>query len=105
MIPLLHWIDHIIGADYGLPYGHFGFYNVESGSGSDVGELAIVGGLIAMIRRHTCEVKGCWRLGRHKTAAGHAVCRHHHPDGHLTAERVAELHHAAKAANRLSGQH
>lgn len=98
VIPLVHWINHILGADYGLPYGHWGFYNVESGSGSDLSELAIVAGLVAAVRRWNCEVHGCWRLGRHKTAAGHAVCRVHHPDGHLSAEQVKELHDAAKRA-------
>lgn len=98
MTSLLHWIDHVLGADYGLPYGHWGWYNVESGSGSDLSEVAIFAGLVAVVRRWNCEVKGCLRLGRHRTLAGHHVCRRHHPDGHLTAEQVHEAHHAARRA-------
>jgi hypothetical protein len=69
------------------------FYLFYSGLGSDLSELAILGGLIAVYRRHNCEVHRCWRLARHATAAGHHVCRRHHPDGHLTAQSVREAHH------------
>jgi hypothetical protein len=88
---LLHWLAvHTGTVDESGPY--YGFW---SGFGSDLGEVAIVGGLLTMVRRHNCEVRGCWRLGRHKTAAGHAVCRRHHPDDHLTAQRVEEEHRAS----------
>jgi hypothetical protein len=69
------------------------WYAFWSGFGSDLGEFAIAGALIGMIRKNNCEVHGCWRLGRHATAAGHHVCRKHHPDGHLTAESVRQAHH------------
>ena len=69
------------------------YYAFWSGAGSDLGELAIIGGLVSVYRQHNCEVHPCWRLGRHQTAAGHKVCRHHHPDGHLTAESVRQAHH------------
>lgn len=87
-----HWFLHVLGLDNASGAAYLAW----SGVGSDVGEVAIVGGLIAMIRRHNCEIKGCWRLGRHKTAAGHAVCRRHHPDGHLTVAQVHAAHHAAR---------
>ena len=45
------------------------WYGFWSGFGSDLGELAIVGGLIAVVRRHNCEVHRCWRMGRHRTEA------------------------------------
>ena len=70
-------------------------YAFWSGFGSDLGEMAIVGGLIALIRKHNCEVKGCWRMGRHTTAAGQSVCRNHHPDDSLTAEDIKKHHLAA----------
>jgi len=92
------WIVHTLGVDYTVPYGHWVWYNFESGSGSDLGEIAIAGGLIAIVRRHNCEVHGCWRLGRHRTAAGHMVCRKHHPEDHLTKEAVKAAHYAAKEA-------
>lgn len=69
------------------------WYGFWSGFGSDLAELAIIGGLVTVYRRHNCEVHGCWRLGRHRTEAGHMVCRRHHPDGHLTAEAVRAAHH------------
>ena len=62
------------------------WYAFWSGFGSDLGELAIVGGLLAVVRRHNCEVHRCWRMGRHRTPDGHMVCRKHHPDDHLTPE-------------------
>lgn len=92
-----HLLVHVLGVDQGLPYGTWDWYNFASGSGSDFGELAIAGALVSMVRRHNCEVKGCWRLGRHATAAGHNVCRRHHPDGHLTAGQVEAAHRAALA--------
>ena len=88
----MNWLLHILGVDNvsGRWYGWW------SGAGSDVGELAIIGGLLTVVRRHNCEVHGCWRLGRHQTAAGHHVCRAHHPDGHLTAEQVTASHEQAR---------
>ena len=92
MIWLLHWLAvHTGTVNEAGPY--YGFF---SGFGSDIGEIAIVGGLISVYRRHNCEVHGCPRLARHQTAAGHRVCRKHHPDDHLTAERVAADHQTAQ---------
>ena len=86
---MIHLILHWMGADN--PAGpEYGFW---SGFGSDVGEFAIIGGLVSIVRHHNCEVHGCWRLGRHITAAAHRVCRRHHPEGPLTAARVRLLHH------------
>ena len=84
---LLHWTgsDNVSGPEYGF----------WSGFGSDLGEFAIVGSLLALVRHRNCEVKGCWRLGRHTTAAGHHVCRKHHPEDHLTAEAVVTAHQEA----------
>jgi hypothetical protein len=86
------WLLHLLGVD--SQSGRW--YAWWSGSGADLGELAIVGGLASLVRHRNCEVHGCWRLGRHATAAGHRVCRVHHPDDHLTAERAAADHDAAR---------
>ena len=60
----------------------------------DIGELAIVGALAAMVRQHNCEVHHCWRLGRHVVeGTGLRVCRKHHPEGHLTAAGVRQRYH------------
>jgi hypothetical protein len=89
-----HWFLHYTGTN-NTSGPWYGFW---SGFGSDLGEFAIVGGMFALVRKHTCEVHGCWRLGRHTTAAGHAVCRRHHPDGPLTAEDIRRKHEDALSA-------
>jgi hypothetical protein len=81
-------LQHILGVDDAAGR----WYLFWSGIGADVSELAIVGGLFSLYRKHACEVRGCWRLGRHRTAAAHFVCRRHHPEDHLTAEAVAAAH-------------
>jgi hypothetical protein len=90
-----HWLVHQAGVDYGAPYGRWVPYDFWSGAGSDLSEVALLGGLIGFLRHRNCEVKGCWRLGRHQTAAQHNVCRKHHPDDHLTAGQVIDAHQAA----------
>ena len=71
------------------------WYGFFSGAGSDLSELAILGGLVSVVRKQNCEVRGCWRIGRHQTAANHHVCRVHHPDDHLTHQDVLDAHSAA----------
>lgn len=86
------WLLHVLGVD-NVAGRWYGFW---SGFGSDLGEVAIVGGLASMVRHRNCEVHHCWRLGRHVTAAGHRVCRRHHPEDHLTAAAVRAHHDTAK---------
>jgi len=67
------------------------YYGFFSGFGSDIGEVAIIGGLVAIVRKHNCHVHNCWRIGRHPVeGTPYVVCRRHHPEGHLTAEKVKE---------------
>lgn len=89
---LLHWlgVDDVSGRWYAL----------WSGAGSDLGEIAIIGGLISVVRKHNCEVHKCWRIGRHQTAANHNVCRRHHPDDPPTHQDVLDAHAAAKPKPR-----
>jgi hypothetical protein len=88
---LLHWLAvHTGTVDEPGPW--YGFW---SGFGSDLGEIALAGGVITLVRHRNCEVHHCWRLGRHQTGGGHRVCRRHHPDGHLTTQDVAAAHHQA----------
>lgn len=59
-------------------------YNLWSGFG---GDLAFLAAVIAYpwvaYRRHNCQVKGCWRIGRHEFAdpdgVKRALCHVHHP--------------------------
>lgn len=93
-----HWIAYWTGsANYpGIVHN----YNFFSGFGSDLSEITLVFAIFSLIahsyRVHNCEVTGCWRIGRHDTAANHTVCRKHHPDDKLTAKDVMEAHYNAK---------
>jgi len=87
----MHWLSHFLGLD-NLSGPFYGWW---SGAGSDLGEVAIVGALLATVRRHNCQVRRCWRIGRHITNGGHVVCAKHHPDGAPTAEDVAVAHQKA----------
>jgi hypothetical protein len=71
------------------------YYAFWSGPGADIGELAIVSALVTMIRSRKCEIHGCWHLGRHTSAAGHMLCRNHHPEGPLTVESAHAAHRNA----------
>ena len=95
----MHWLAHVLGMDNGSG----GWYLFYSGFGANFGELAIVAALLAVIRKHNCEVHRCWRLGRHKTAAGHMACRKHHPDDRLTADAVAAAHQSARENETCEG--
>jgi hypothetical protein len=91
---LLHWLTVHTGSSNtpGAPAN----YNFWSGFGSDLGELALIGGLVAIYKRHTCHVHRCWRIGRHQVeGTPHVVCRKHHPDGHLTAGDIHAAHQTA----------
>jgi hypothetical protein len=80
MEPLLHWLAvHTGTVDEPGPY--YGFW---SGFGSDIGEVAIIGGMITMVRKHNCHESRCWRVGRH-VVNGTPWCNHHHEQA-----RVAE---------------
>ena len=81
-------------------------YQLYSGSLSDLSELTLLGGLIAMWRHHDCGVKGCWRLSvRKPTAAGDHVCRKHAPVGHVgkSHAQILEDHKRAKSVLRSDG--
>lgn len=83
-------------------------YDFWSGFGSDLGEIAIVGGLISICRRHNCHTKSCWRIGRHQVAGTtYIVCRRHHPDGKPTHHHILAAHRAhleRTAASRKESQ-
>lgn len=85
---IVHWLCHILGFDYGLPYGSFGWYNAWSGF---LGDVVIFGGISAWWRHRNCHVKWCVRLGRHQVEGKTwIVCRKHHKDDHPTAQDVKE---------------
>jgi hypothetical protein len=103
---------HVLGVDNGLRYGTWNWYNFLSGSGSDIGELAIAGalatGVAAWYRKNNCHAPGCPRIGLHHLAGGEfRVCgRHHHDqrvrEGRLTLEHIhlAHARHLARQEGR-----
>ncbi len=90
------FITHVLGVDASGP-GTWSWGAFWGGSGGDASLLAaLLGGGAAWARKHNCEKHGCWRLGRHATAAGHVVCRRHHPEGAPSAQDIIDAHNAAK---------
>ena len=90
----LDWLWHAVRWTWHDPDG----YNIISGPLADI---TLIGGALAILRRHNCHVKGCWRIGRHPVrGTTYIVCRKHHPDDSPTAERVLAEHraHREKAA-------
>ena len=74
--PLQHWL--------GIDNASGRAYLAWSGAGSDLGELSILGGLIAIYRKHQCATRWCFRFGHHDfadpdTQLVHRLCRAHHP--------------------------
>ncbi len=73
-------------------------YQFWSGIGSDIGEVAILGGVITLARHVNCHVKGCWRLGGHAVeGTPFRTCRKHHPNipKSVTSAYIAERHRDA----------
>jgi hypothetical protein len=63
------------------------------------GDVALIGAIIVWpfvnYRRHNCQVKGCWRIGRHEFTEPNEIkrslCWRHHPSvkhRQLTRERL-----------------
>lgn len=88
---------------FGLTNASGRAYAFWSGIGSDIGELTIIGGLVAIYRKHNCHARGCWRVGRLAVAGTpYVVCHRHHPDHDgarkATAETIARAHAEATKA-------
>ncbi|MGH9652600.1 MAG: hypothetical protein ACRD6B_03945 [Bryobacteraceae bacterium] len=86
-----------VGADIGHWLGldnlNGPFYAWWSGAGSDISELAVLGGIYSIYRRHQCPVHHCWRLGKHATVdPAFVVCAKHHPAIPDDAMTAAQLH-------------
>ncbi len=84
----LHWLAvHTGTVNESGPY--YGFW---SGFGSDLGEVAIIGSVLGVLRHHNCHVKGCFRLGRPVEGTPYIACPRHHP-AHKSKRRGVELEH------------
>jgi hypothetical protein len=93
-----HWVEvHTGTVNESGPY--YGFW---SGFGANFGELAIITGVYAVIRKHNCHVKGCRALRTHQVVGTpYIACNKHHPhlkeDEDITAEEIAKAAAAARA--------
>lgn len=74
----MNWLLHVLGVD-DVSGRWYAFW---SGFGSDIGEVAILGSLLAIVRKHNCHIHHCWRVGRLPVdGTPWSVCRKHHPTG------------------------
>ena len=92
---LVDWLLHFFGV---LPRTPSSAYNWWSGAGSDLGEAAIVGGLLHMAKTANCHVQGCWRIGNHPVeGTPYKTCSKHHPQtpDRITVEHIHRAHYEA----------
>ena len=74
----MNWLSHLwwwVEVHTGTVNESGPYYGFWSGFGSDIGELAIIGGMIQFARRANCHNHGCFRLSLHTTADGYRLCR------------------------------
>ncbi len=76
IVHIWHWLLTVTGT--AIPDGGSNWYNFWSGFGSDFGEVAILGSLVALYKHHNCSVKGCPRIGRHAVAGTPYLTCHRH---------------------------
>lgn len=87
----LSWFTHVAG----ISSETGPWYAFWSGLGSDIAEVAILGGVWSLYRKHTCHVDRCWRISRHPVAGTpYIVCRKHHPTvpATVTHDHIKEAH-------------
>jgi hypothetical protein len=92
------WLIHVTGSDNGTGR----WYLFWSGFAGDITLLAaILAAPYLQWKRHTCQVRRCWRFGRHAFAdpedrVARQLCWKHHPDvqcKQLTVKMLQERHH------------
>lgn len=86
LILIWHWLQNITGTN--IPSAGSKWYNFWSGFGSDFGEIAILGSILALYRHHNCKMKGCWRIGHHSVSGTPYVTCHKH----ATLDNHKKLH-------------
>ena len=80
MPPVWPWFVHFLGVDFGVPYGHWIWYNFWSGFGSDLQEFSVLGAVGAIYLKINCHQQGCPRIGRFPAIEGQGwhYCKTHH---------------------------
>jgi hypothetical protein len=89
------WLGHMTGVSDEAGPG-YGFW---SGIGSDIGQVTLIGGMLAFWHQHSCHDHRCLRLAVHPVeGTPYKTCRKHHPvlstHKRITAELI-RLHHKA----------
>lgn len=80
----MHWLQHIwywIEVHTGTVNEPGPYYGFWSGFGSDIGEIALLGAIIATYKHHNCAVPRCYRIAHKKYEIKETkqyVCRKHH---------------------------
>ncbi len=78
----MYWLVHLLGLDDASGR----WYLWWSGPGPDV---PLLGAAAAILRRHNCHTRGCWRIGRFPVdGSSWTVCGRHHPTGAPSADDV-----------------
>lgn len=101
----MSWLLHLLD-EYGITNMNNRWYAFWSGSGSDIGEIALLGALVGMYKRHTCHVDSprfCWRPGTHPVeGTPFRACKRHHPavPDRVTADHLADAHRDAHTPER-----
>lgn len=105
MLHAWHAILYFTGTRYYGPTSQW--YNFWSGFGSDIAEVAILGGVIQLYRKHNCHTTHCLRIAHHKftdkaTGTEYMLCKKHYRQVHpevskiVTIEHIMKLHKANK---------
>lgn len=94
-----NWFYHALIFTWHDPWG----YNFVSGP---LPNITLIAAALAILRRHNCHAKGCWRLGVHPVdGTSYIVCKKHHPRaGAPTAEHIRDAYVAAHASPRMPPQ-
>lgn len=75
---MIHWLSTAINT-YLLHSEHSNGYQFwSSGPGPGLGQVTLLGAVVALVRHKNCEQKGCWRLGHVHPDHGRPVCRRHY---------------------------
>ena len=80
-LDIWHWLQEVLGFNAGVPGHTTRWYNGVSGSGSDIGELVLIGSIITLYKHHNCAVPRCPRIAHKKYEVPETkqyVCHRHH---------------------------
>jgi hypothetical protein len=101
---ILHWLAEWTGTNSTYDTFSTHVYNFVSGFGSDLGEVALIGGVYHLFAVSRCHqggegFRGCRKHGKYDffdptTNTTYKLCSKHHPSAHkhLSLARIAEIH-------------